>query len=151
MSALPVGGRVAFRQRPFTHCGVDYFGPLMVKIRRRREKRWGVLFTCLTTRAIHLEIAHSLSASSAIMALQRLAARRGTPQVVYSDNGTNFRGADKELKDATASMDRTKIEEYALSKRVKWVFNPPDAPHMGGAWERLIRSVKTALNVILTR
>nr|XP_012148430.1 PREDICTED: uncharacterized protein LOC105663531 [Megachile rotundata] len=83
------------------------------------------------------------------MALQRLAARRGTPQVVYSDNGTNFRGADKELKDATASMDRAKIEEYALSKRVKWVFNPPDAPHMGGAWERLIRSVKTALNVIL--
>ncbi|XP_076395364.1 uncharacterized protein LOC143265692 [Megachile rotundata] len=148
MSALPVG-RVAFRQRPFTHCGVDYFGPLMVKIGRRREKRWGVLFTCLTTRAIHLEIAHSLSASSAIMALQRLAARRGTPQVVYSDNGTNFRGADKELKDATASMDRAKIEEYALSKRVKWVFNPPDAPHMGGAWERLIRSVKTALNVIL--
>ncbi|XP_076394270.1 uncharacterized protein LOC143265515, partial [Megachile rotundata] len=148
MSALPVG-RVAFRQRPFTHCGVDYFGPLMVKIGRRREKRWGVLFTCLTTRAIHLEIAHSLSASSAIMASQRLAARRGTPQVVYSDNGTNFRGADKELKDATASMDRAKIKEYALSKRVKWVFNPPDAPHMGGAWERLIRSVKTALNVIL--
>lgn len=148
MSALPAG-RVAFRQRPFSHCGVDYFGPMNVKIGRRREKRWGVLFTCLTTRAIHLELAHTLNASSAIMAIQRLAARRGAPLVMYSDNGTNFHGANKELQNAIAEIDKSKIEDYALSRRVKWIFNPPDAPHMGGIWERLIRSVKTALNAAL--
>ncbi|XP_076246401.1 uncharacterized protein LOC143186603 [Calliopsis andreniformis] len=148
MSALPAG-RVALGQRPFRHCGVDYFGPMLVKIGRRREKRWGVLFTCLTTRAIHLELANSLSASSAIMALQRFAARRGTPLVVYSDNGTNFKRASKELRDATKAIDTEALVDHALSKQIKWVFNPPDAPHMGGAWERLIRSVKVALNATL--
>ncbi|XP_076660469.1 uncharacterized protein LOC143363824 [Halictus rubicundus] len=148
MATLPAG-RLAYRERPFSHCGVDYFGPLCVKIGRRREKRWGVLFTCLTTRAIHLDLAHSLSASSAIMASQRLAARRGSPLAVYSDNGTNFVRASKELKDAIAGIDTEKQKEYAASKRIKWLFNPPDAPHMGGAWERMIRSVKTALDTVL--
>ncbi|XP_076398077.1 uncharacterized protein LOC143266403 [Megachile rotundata] len=148
MSTLPEG-RLAYRQRPFSHCGVDYFGPMFVKIGRRREKRWGVLFTCLTTRAIHLELAHTLSASSAIMALQRLVSRRGLPVTVYSDNGTNFRGASKELKEAIAEIDKEKQREYALTQRIESKFIPPDAPHMGGAWERLIRSVKTALHVVL--
>ena len=97
MAALPAG-RLAYRERPFNRCGMDYFGPLFVKIGRRREKRWGVIFTCLTTRAVHLELAHSLTASSAIMALQRLAARREAPKAAYRDNGTNFRGASGELK-----------------------------------------------------
>ncbi|XP_076660139.1 uncharacterized protein LOC143363448 [Halictus rubicundus] len=148
MSNLPPG-RVAYRQRPFSHCGMDYFGPMQVKIGRRREKRWGVLFTCLTTRAVHLELADSLTTSSAIMALQRLAARRGSPLVVYSDNGTNFKGASKELRDAAATIDEENLRSYALEKRMKWIFNPPDAPHMGGVWERLIRSVKSALQAIL--
>ena len=148
MSALP-SGRLAYRERPFTHCGVDYFGPMFVKIGRRREKRWGVLFTCLSTRAIHLELAHTLSASSAIMALQRLAARRGSPLVMYSDNGTNFTRADKELQEAVASLNTKQQEEYAVKHRMKWMFNPPDAPHMGGAWERLVRSVKTAIGAVL--
>ena len=148
MGSLPAG-RLAYKQRPFSHCGVDYFGPMLVKIGRRREKRWGVLFTCLTTRAIHLELAHSLTTSSAIMALQRLAARRGSPSVMYSDNGTNFRGACKELSDGIATMDKNKLHKFALQNGMKWIFNPPDAPHMGGAWERLIRSVKVALIGIL--
>ncbi|XP_076626466.1 uncharacterized protein LOC143344360 isoform X2 [Colletes latitarsis] len=137
MSTLPVGG-LAYRQRPFSHCGMDYFGPISVKIGRRREKRWGVLFTCLTMRAIHLELAHSLSASSAIMALQRLASRRGSPVAVYSDNSTNFKGASKELKKAITDLDRQELQEYTLVHKIKWVFNPPDAPHMGRAWERII-------------
>ena len=69
MSALPPA-RLSFRLRPFTHCGLDYFGPMMVKIGRRREKRWGALFTCMTTRAIHIELADSLSTDSAIMAFR---------------------------------------------------------------------------------
>ncbi|XP_076389575.1 uncharacterized protein LOC143264787 [Megachile rotundata] len=148
MAALPAG-RLAYRERPFTHCGIDYFGPMHVKIGRRREKRWGVIFTCLTTRAIYLEMAHSLSASSAIMALRRLTARRGSPSVIYSDNATNFAKASKELRDAIANIDVDKQKEYAAANRIKWLFIPPDAPHMGGAWERLIRSVKNALSVVL--
>ena len=148
MASLPEG-RVAFRQRSFSHCGVDYFGPMQVKIGRRREKRWGVLFTCLTTRAIHIELAHSLTASSAIMALQRLSARRGAPIVLYSDNGTNFRGACAELNEQIRNIDTMKQRSYALKNGMKWIFNPPGAPHMGGAWERLIKSVKTALHTVL--
>ena len=148
MASLPEG-RVAYRQRPFSHCGVDYFGPMHVKIGRRHEKRWGVLFTCLTTRAIHIELAQSLSASAAIMALQRLSARRGSPIVIYSDNGTNFRGACTELKEEIGKIDTEKQRQYALKCGLKWIFNPPSAPHMGGAWERLIKSVKSALSTVL--
>ena len=122
---------------------------MLVKIGRRREKRWGILFTCLTVRAIHIELASSLNTSSAIMGIQRLAARRGVPLHIYSDNGTNFRGASKELKDAVLNLDTEKLSEFSLTKQIECHFNPPDAPHMGGAWERMIRSVKTALKTIL--
>ena len=102
MADLPAA-RLAHGTNPFSHCGIDYFGPFMVAIGRRREKRWGVLFTCLTMSAVHLEIAHSLSTDSTIMATQRMTARRGQPSVFYSDNGTNLRGACDELKQAVAA------------------------------------------------
>lgn len=130
MSSLP-SSRLTYRFRPFTHCGVDYFGLFWVKIGRRREKRWGVLFTCMTTRAIHIEVAHSLSTDSAILSIQKFSARRGFPRIIYSDNGTNFRGADKEIRDT-------------IKNKFLWKFNPPTASHMGGAWESLIKSVKNA-------
>jgi len=83
------------------------------------------------------------------MALQRLAARRGAPLVVYSDNGTNFRGASRELKEEILKIDEKKLKDLALARQIGWQFNPPDAPFMGGAWERLVQSVKTALSVTL--
>lgn len=145
MSDLPEC-RTTYGHWPFSQCGIDYFGPMIVKIGRRREKRWGVLFTCMSTRAIHLELASTLSASSTIMAVQRLAARRGFPQKIFSDNGTNFVKASKELHDAVIQIDAEKQQEFAKVNRFSWNFNPPDAPHMGGAWERLIRSVKVAIH-----
>ena len=148
MGNLPLG-RMAYRLRPFSHCGLDYFGPLLVKIGRRREKRWGALFTCLTTRAIHVELAHTLNADSAIMCIQRLGARRGSPICLYSDNGSNFRRAEKELKEAVGKIDDNKIGAFAQKKGIDWYFNAPEAPFQGGCWERLIRSVKTALYTIL--
>ena len=152
MSALP-SGRVAYRLKPFSHCGLDYFGPMLIKIGRRQEKRWGALFTCLTTRAIHIEIVHSLNSDSTIMSLKRFIARRGTPLVIYSDNGTNFRGASKELKLALKEQisDRQNINDFATINKIEWNFIPPASPHMGGAWERMIRSVKNALSVILRK
>ncbi|XP_043471849.1 uncharacterized protein LOC122504708 [Leptopilina heterotoma] len=148
MADLPTA-RLGYRQRPFTHCGLDYFGPLIVKIGRRREKRWVARFTCLTTRAIHLEIVHSASTDSAIMAIRRMIARRGQPAVLYSDNGRNFVGANNKLRTIQKDLNFDKQSEFVTGLGIKWHFIPPDAPHMGGAWERLVRSVKTALYVTL--
>lgn len=135
-------------QRPFTYAATDYFGPVWVTIGRRREKRWVALFTCLTTRAVHLEIVHTLSTSSAIMALRRLAARRGWPKMMYSDNATNFRGADIELRAAYKEW-LPALKEHGIIEGLEWRFIAPGAPNQGGAWERLVRSVKTALSTTL--
>ena len=148
MAALPAA-RLDSYQRPFTQTGVDYFGPMEVAIERRREKRWGALFTCLVTRAVHLELAGSLSTDSFIMALRRFISRRGAPSHIHSDNGTNFVGAAKELKEALAELDQEKISGYLTSKETRWTFIPPYAPHMGGSWERMVRSIKTALKATL--
>ncbi|XP_073950071.1 uncharacterized protein [Choristoneura fumiferana] len=148
MGDLPEA-RMAHHQRPFTFCGVDLFGPMEVVVGRRREKRYGVLFTCLTVRAIHVEIVHSLTSDALIMALRRMASRRGWPRFVYSDNGTNLRAADKELKKSMEEIDNEAVKTEAVNNGAQWTFIPPCSPHWGGAWERLIRSVKTALRVIL--
>nr|XP_034825593.1 uncharacterized protein LOC117983216 [Maniola hyperantus] len=133
---LPIE-RMQCHQYPFSSSGVDYFGPMTIKVGRRIEKRWGALFTCLTTRAIHLELVPSLTASSMIMALRRMAARRGMPKTIISDNATNFIKASKEL------------EEAAAERGIRWKFIPPGTPNMAGAWERMVRSVKTALAAVL--
>ena len=90
----------------------------------------------------------SLSTDSALMAIRRMAARRGWPQVMYSDNGTNFRGADAELRAAYKEWAK-EFPDFGLHQRMRWKFIPPGAPHMGGAWERLVRSVKAALGATL--
>ncbi|GBP95022.1 hypothetical protein EVAR_91829_1 [Eumeta japonica] len=102
--------RLRHHQPPFTCTGVDYFGPMSVTIGRRHEKRYGALFTCLTTRAVHIELAESLSSDSMILALRRFIARRGTPRVMYSDNGTNFVGANKELMNIQEVHEKMKKE-----------------------------------------
>lgn len=144
MAELPQARLAAFT-RPFTFTGVDYFGPINVSVGRRTEKRWGVLMTCLTSRAIHIEIAHSLSTDSCIMSLQNFMSRRGTPREIYSDNGTNFTGASRELQMNLRHPDV--IDKFTTSS-TKWIFIPPASPHMGGSWERLVRSVKRTLERI---
>lgn len=125
--------RMALKRRAFSSTGVDLFGPIYVKVGRSRYKRWGVLFTCLTTRAVHLELAHSLSGESCVRCIQNFANRRGIPRVIRSDNGTNFVWASKYYKDK-------------YGRQPTWKFIPPAAPSQGGAWERLVRSVKRALS-----
>ena len=90
--------RLISDQPPFTFVGVDYFGPVLVKQKRSHEKRYGCIFTCLTTRAIHIEIAHSLDIDSFISVMRRFTARPGRPQLVCSDNGTNFHTGERELR-----------------------------------------------------
>lgn len=149
MGDLP-RARVAHHQRPFSYCGLDLFGPMEVTVGRRREKRYGVLFTCLTLRAIHVETVASLTTDSLIMALRRMAARRGWPRHLYSDNGTNLRGADKELQRSMQDLDREELISVGVNNGMDWTFIPPASPHWGGAWERMIRSVKTSLKAVLT-
>ncbi|CAB4008321.1 uncharacterized protein LOC110040095, partial [Paramuricea clavata] len=120
---------------PFTYAAVDYFGPWIIKEKRKELKRYGVLFTCLASRAVHLEIAHSLSTDSFINALRRFVCRRSPVRQLRSDQGTNFVGAKGELKDAISELDHEKISSEMLKHHCDWVvfkMNVPSASHMGG-------------------
>ena len=90
--------RVTPHEPAFTSVGVDYFGPFAVKRGRGREKRYGCMFTCLTTRAVHIETADTLDTDSFLNCLYRFMARRGEPRLLHSDNGSNFIGAERELQ-----------------------------------------------------
>ena len=131
----------------FTKVGVDFFGPCLVKRGRGTEKRYGCLFTCLVTRAVHMEVAHSLTTDSFLKCLFRFMARRGEPELLRSDNGLNFVGASRELKRAVEALSKEgKIHNQLLDRGIKWVFNTPFAPHMGGVWERQIGTVKRVID-----
>ena len=94
---------------PFTYCAVDYFGPWIIKEKRKELKRYGVLFTCMASRAIHLEAAHSLETDSFINALRHFICHQGPIRQMRSDQGTNFVGVKKELKEALGELDHDKI------------------------------------------
>ena len=130
----------------FSNIGIDCFGPFSVKRGRSEVKRYGVIFTCLTSRAMHLEVAFSLSTESFISAFRRFISRRGQPLVVYSDNGTNFIGAERELKDSIKDWNEKQVQDWLLQRDIRWKFNPPTASNFGGIWEREIRSVRKVMN-----
>ena len=136
---------------PFTYSRVDYFGPFYVKRGRGkvREKRWGAIFICMNSRAVHLEVAKSLETDDFILLLMRFLNRRGHVKELRSDNGTNFVGADREIKEAIEHIDDEKVRSELLQRGCKWVFHPPGASHMSGVWERLVKSVKRSLKAIL--
>ena len=137
---------------PFTYCGVDVFGPILVKQGRSAVKRYGVLFTCLSLRAVHIELAASLETDSFLQSLSRFVARRGGVREMRSDNGTNFVGAENELMKAYEEMDHNKIGTFLTTQGcdyIKWERNTPHASHMGGVWERQIRTVKSVVQSLL--
>ena len=148
MAPLPQD-RLMSNEPPFTRVGIDYFGPLYVRVARSTPKRWGVIFTCMACRAVHFEIAHSLDTDSFLGAFSRFTARRGVPTIVFSDNGTNFVAAERELKEMLNDIDEEKIRHAHAD--IQWKFLPPHASHMAGVWERLIRSTKQILRNLLSR
>ena len=136
-------------QPPFSWTAVDYFGPFFVTVRRSMQKRYGVLLNCLVTRAVQLELVHSLYTDSFLLAFCRFADRRGAPSIVFSDNGTNFVAAERELREAVESWNQSKIIDKLARQGIEWKFSRPSAPHFGGVWERIVRSCKVALRVSL--
>ncbi|XP_072375544.1 uncharacterized protein [Diabrotica undecimpunctata] len=143
MSPLPPC-RLATFTAPFTLTGMDYFGPINVTVGRRTEKRWGALFTCLTT-AVHLEVAYKLDVDSFILCLTNFINRRGRPRHIYCDRGTNFIAAERVLREELQKVDSKLIANSLISPELKFHFNAPLSPHMGGAWERLVKAVKISL------
>ena len=142
--------RLAANQRPFTFVGIDCFGPILVNRGRSVVKRYGIIFTCMTVRAVHLEVLPNLTTDAFINALRRFMSRRGKPRRLFSDNGTNFVGAVKELGTALQEWNnKRKLQKFLLQEAIKWSFNPPAASHMGGVWERLIRSVRRSFNAVV--
>ena len=150
MAELP-RDRVQALEPPFTRTGVDCFGPFFVKRGRGQEKRYGIIFTCLAIRAVHLEVANALSTDSFICALKRFISRRGNVKLIRSDNGTNFIGANNELRNEWRRLHSSDTVHSELGKRgIEWVFNAPGASHHGGVWERMIRSTRRILDSLLT-
>ncbi|XP_060782684.1 uncharacterized protein LOC132889877 [Neoarius graeffei] len=141
------------QELPFTYLGLDVFGPWEVVTRRTRggsanSKRWAVLFTCMSTRAVHIEVIETMSASSCINALRRFFAIRGPAKQLRSDRGTNFVGANSNLKAATEAEEES-VNTFLCSQRCTWVFNLPHASNMGGSWERMIGTACRILDSML--
>ena len=130
---------------PFTYCGVDLFGPFQIKQGSKEVKRYGVLFTFLASRRLHIATADSLETDSFI-------ARRGPVHEIRSDQGSNIVGAQTELKKAPEEMDHYDIKrrlrkDFNSVWVITWKKNPPTASHMGDVWERQIRSVRSIFKV----
>ena len=132
---------------PFTRTAVDLFGPFEIGlVRNRTAKRWGVLFTCMVTRAVFLELFPSLSTSEFLLALRKFISLYRKPEVIHSDNGTNFVGAERELREAVEKMYADEaIPDFLKEVSIKWTFQPARTPHFGGTHESLVRSTKKAL------
>ena len=132
---------------PFRCTGIDYFGPFNCKVGRRYFKRYGCIFVCTVTRAVHIEIANSLESESFLCCFSRFIARRGSISVAYSDNGTNLTAAEDEIKAFLQELDEA-AKVFCATRNIEWNFHPPLASHHGGHYERLIRSVRKILRGI---
>ncbi|XP_046382360.1 uncharacterized protein LOC124153308 [Ischnura elegans] len=143
--------------RPFLRCGVDYCGPIYVKTSRRRGsqpiKAYISVFVFFSTKAVHLELVGDLTTEAFLGALKRFTSRRGKCSDIYSDNGTHFVGANRELKDLkkvfSSKSHQERLHHYSSSQGINWHFIPPRSPHFGGLWEAAVRSLKYHLRRIV--
>ena len=112
-------------------------------------KRYGTLFTYLASRAVHIEKEDSLKTDSFINALRSFICRRGSVKEIRCERGTNFIGAEAELKKAIEEMDDQEIKAELLKERVDWNKNSACASNFGGGWERQIRSIRNVMNGLI--
>ena len=147
--------RIAVFKPPFTITGVDCFGPVTIKQYKRTRtsnnkqiKRYGVLFTCLTTMAVHLELLIDMTTGSFLTTLRQFIARRGEPDIIWCDNGSNFVGVEKELKQALQNVKHDFIAKELALRNIEWKFIPSISPWMGGAWGIMVKLTKRGLKTV---
>ncbi|XP_063994422.1 uncharacterized protein LOC135171779 [Diachasmimorpha longicaudata] len=142
--------------RPFYNVGVDYCGPFYLKEKKHRNRNkikvWVAVFVCMVVKAVHIEVVTDLTTEEFIAALKRFIGRRGKPRNIYSDNGTNFVGANNEIKElyalARATDHNERIHKHLADQGITWHFIPPLSPHQGGLWEAGVKSFKYHLKRI---
>ena len=113
------GERSLFRSTPSSNTGIDYFGPFYVSVKRSTEKRWGFLFTCLTTRAVLFEVVPTVDSSSCVMGIESFVARHGVPGVIWFDNGTNFIATEKELLNNVLNWNQKTLTDPLVKETIK--------------------------------
>ncbi|KFD48104.1 hypothetical protein M513_11047 [Trichuris suis] len=133
----------------FERTGVDFAGPLYVKYGKYSKKAYACLFTCMTMRAVHLELVMNMSTDQFLLALRRFVTHRERPSLMQSDNSTTFKAADKEIQRLFSGRNLDQIKEKLSPEGITWKFITERAPWTGGYWERLVRSVKMALRKVL--
>ncbi|XP_058448973.1 uncharacterized protein LOC131428930 [Malaya genurostris] len=156
-----MGNLPSYRVQPspaFFHTGVDYAGPFFIRALTQARKpmitkRYVCLFVCLSTRAIHLELVSSLTTDAFLATLRRFTGRRGPVSKIYSDNATNFIGAEAELEQLGKLFDTDEhakqLTEFCGSQSISWSFISPRSPHFGGIWESGVKSVKYHLKRVV--
>ncbi|XP_075163194.1 uncharacterized protein LOC142235822 [Haematobia irritans] len=148
MAALPTERSTL--SLPFSYTGIDFAGPFSIKTASTRQapyqKGYVCVFVCFSTKAIHLELCSNLSSDSFLAAFMRFVGRRGLPQKIMSDNGTNFVGAERSLRYEFSQFIKVAANDITAKYThhgFQWSFIPPNAPHMGGLWEAGVKSFKT--------
>ena len=134
---------------PFYHTAVDLFGPFKIKdtVKRRvTAKSYGVIFNCMITRAVYVDLAEGYDTKSFLDSFRRFVSIRGFPRTIHSDGGTQLVAANKELRSMTLNWNHKDIEEFSSNNGVTWSFNKSgDAPWENGCSEALIKLVKRSL------
>ncbi|KAL3973900.1 serine/threonine kinase 17 [Sarotherodon galilaeus] len=130
---------------PFTFCGMDCFGPFLTKQARKEHKRYGLLFTCLCCRAVHIEMLDNMTTDAFINALRCFIAIRGAVSEIRCDQGSNFVGAKNELQEGLKQVDSNRITTFLAEKQCDFKMHTPHSSHTGGVWERQIRTVRNIL------
>ena len=137
---------------PWYSTSIDLFGPFTVRDavkKRTTSKGYGVIFNCIGTRAVYLDLAPDYSTESFLMVLRRFVSLRGYPSKIYSDNGAQLVAASQELKNVTKFWDWEKLKSFGVMEGFEWNFTPADAPWQNGTSESLIRSVKRSLKTAI--
>ena len=136
---------------PFTYVGMDCFGPFLVKEGRKEVKRYGAIFTCLSLRAIHIEVIEEMTTDAFLNCLRCFIAIRGNVRHIRCDQGSNFVGANNELQSELKKLPEGKLKDVLMKHHCDFVFNTPASSHMGGVWERQIGTVKKVLSGLLVK
>ena len=135
--------RVTVTNKPYKFCGMDYLGPYMFRQSRSECKAWGLLFTCLCTRCIHVELVTSLDLNSFLLAFSRFTNLRGAVDTIFLDNGSTFCAAADKLPTLLGS---TEFHNSLRKRNIIWSRIPPYAPSQAGSWESMVKLFKNALN-----